>query len=1019
MDRLQECKIYKLLIENLKRKNRFDIISNIQNLIKNATDKLKLVRDTFPTYTLHDSEHCYNVLSKIELFISDELNVFTDLELFIIIISTYYHDIGMVYDEEYKKSIIINARFGEFLSINTDVALRYYVDSKIDDDAVEAFCRYYHADNSYDTIMEMDDTLFMWESNICVKEEIAIICRSHNMDIKSLNSPLFDTDYIYEADLKICAILLRLGDILDFDNSRTPNEIYKYLKLNTLDSDKAKKGNIEWLKHLSSNGLSINKDKNMWQIIACPKTPLIQNDLLCFLDIIEGELLLSYNTLKACSALKQNLVFPLKIDRTKIVNKDFIYGDYKFSISNNNLINLFMGENLYSDKYVFIRELIQNAIDTTMHRVLYESKSYDFYSINISTYIDAEGYSCFDIIDKGMGMNLGIIQNYLLKVGASYYESAEFKVQLLKMKKQMTPISKYGIGLLSCFLVSNDIKIYTRHINSKLTYCINLDGVNGFFSISKLTSSSKEFLNDFGTRIIVKISTQKEEVDFNFENYISKVTLYSNIRILHNNNEIEQNLSVITAPWCERCTEDLSYYKNKILNKLYKQNFNLQSMKLEIYPINISELSYDSELKGQGIICKLDVDNIDDLLKNKFSDYENRELKISFDASGCIELNCSFSINLEDIYSKKEKIITKINQYIQEMPRDRQIVKIVAHTGNIEDVSRHYNDKIIGEYCNEFYEIENIEKKYFDLSNTFDKFKIYFFRERGRETFRKIARKNSQLFSHNGVTIEQRCCQVVSERCFGFVSLSLYGSLRPKLGLSRSELISNTWEFYVKYNYALIKFKVSNNLFNMDMLMPFEQLNIENLIFEKLYVEFLSHLDEWCDFPLLRHGENIISINKIARNKWIDLKLLTLSAYNNKVLFSDIAAMILIHHKFSIKFNHDDNKFMITTNFESNKKIMLNAFPPMFFVYYSNSNSLKKYKYPVNANHPFSKWFIGHGNYLLQNHSEIFKQLIKYIGSDSVVKRASYINELINRIKKLDINILSESIPTIHENDFI
>jgi hypothetical protein len=34
-----------------------------------------------------------------------------------------------------------------------------------------------------------------------------------------------------KADLLFCAILLRLADILDFDNSRTPDEVYTYLEL--------------------------------------------------------------------------------------------------------------------------------------------------------------------------------------------------------------------------------------------------------------------------------------------------------------------------------------------------------------------------------------------------------------------------------------------------------------------------------------------------------------------------------------------------------------------------------------------------------------------------------------------------------------------------------------------------------------------------------------------------------------------------------------------------------------------
>jgi HSP90 family molecular chaperone len=80
--------------------------------------------------------------------------------------------------------------------------------------------------------------------------------------------------------------------------------------------------------------------------------------------------------------------------------------------------------------------------------------------------MDEAGYRWFRIDDYGMGMSETIINNYLLKVGNSYYLSDEFKIRKLEYKEKdnvdFTPISRFGIGILSCFIVGDHIEINTR-----------------------------------------------------------------------------------------------------------------------------------------------------------------------------------------------------------------------------------------------------------------------------------------------------------------------------------------------------------------------------------------------------------------------------------------------------------------------------------------------------------------------------------------------------------------------------
>src|SRR5262249_21181094 len=64
----------------------------------------------------------------------------------------------------------------------------------------------------------------------------------------------FTTNLLGQCDLKFCAIILRLADVLDFDNSRSPDEVYRYLGLSRRATRREVVSDVEWLKHLNSNG---------------------------------------------------------------------------------------------------------------------------------------------------------------------------------------------------------------------------------------------------------------------------------------------------------------------------------------------------------------------------------------------------------------------------------------------------------------------------------------------------------------------------------------------------------------------------------------------------------------------------------------------------------------------------------------------------------------------------------------------------------------------------------------------
>jgi len=83
--------------------NRTEDIASIECACKEAEDLLTRIPDTFPTYTLHDATHSRNICDiMFNLLGEDGREKLTVIEIALLILSAFYHDIGMVYEEGEK-----------------------------------------------------------------------------------------------------------------------------------------------------------------------------------------------------------------------------------------------------------------------------------------------------------------------------------------------------------------------------------------------------------------------------------------------------------------------------------------------------------------------------------------------------------------------------------------------------------------------------------------------------------------------------------------------------------------------------------------------------------------------------------------------------------------------------------------------------------------------------------------------------------------------------------------------------
>ena len=162
---------------------------------------------------------------------------------------------------------------------------------------------------------------------------------------------------------------------------------------------------------------------------------------------------------------------------------------------------------LYTDKEIFVRELVSNAVDALeklRHIKLTEKAVADSdldLEINITTDEDA---NTITVADYGTGMtreeligNLGTI---------AHSGSKDFLKEFTKGdQKETNIIGQFGVGFYSAFMVSDDVAVYTRSWKEDSEHlCWKSDGKTGY----KIETSSGE---PRGTRIVIKLKEGQEE----------------------------------------------------------------------------------------------------------------------------------------------------------------------------------------------------------------------------------------------------------------------------------------------------------------------------------------------------------------------------------------------------------------------------------------------------------------------------------------------------------------------------
>ena len=179
---------------------------------------------------------------------------------------------------------------------------------------------------------------------------------------------------------------------------------------------------------------------------------------------------------------------------------------YEFKSESKRLLDL-MINSIYTNKDIFLRELISNASDA-LDKLYYRSltdKDVKVKREDLCILLEKdEDKRTLTISDNGCGMTKEELENNLGTIAKS--GTLAFKENMSKEEKTNI-IGQFGVGFYSAFMVSDKITVTSKSIDSDAAYTWESEGADGY-------TIKKAKRKDNGTTIVLHIKEDTEENDY-------------------------------------------------------------------------------------------------------------------------------------------------------------------------------------------------------------------------------------------------------------------------------------------------------------------------------------------------------------------------------------------------------------------------------------------------------------------------------------------------------------------------
>lgn len=645
------------------------IFESAQELTANRTPIV------FPNYTLHDIQHSIRVADYMYSILKNKIKNIPELNIVISLYTAILHDIGMVVSEDEILEIksdnytdIQGEKYGIQLSGIKNISWIKNITciEEQEKTAIQEYVRRIHGFRSRQFVEKLhkkDPNLFNIPlfPSVNIHEEIGLICESHNESYDWIKSKLKpnQTKGKYTYSTQFCACILRLADIIEIDERRTPPILFENINPNGRSLE-------EWLQHrVIQNAEKVihDGDRLIFKFEGECNDAKIHRKIYHYLDWIKEELIGS-------KALLKNLLQDYFLDiETDIIRNIEAIGSYtipdnKMSVDYRTVSTLLMGDRIYGDRKYGLRELIQNSIDACKIRLEEENKNKKIgdepYIPTIKIILDKANNS-FMIKDNGIGMDLDIIQNHFLSIGRSYYKSDNFKIH----NYSFHPIGNFGIGFLSCYMLSNNVIVNTQYFNSPITYKIELEQGEEYSCIEETRRRVD------GTEIILaydQVMTVFSDAG-DIQSFIKEHITSQDIQFKIYNKNKEKRIDIKLRAEYDKSKEfsiNIEKYINNIEGYLVLERNKIVYRNLGEFDIDAAIFYYNKDgfLKDRDLINNIELShiteaNILNYVEVSFYDTKNYE-----DISYFIFYeNKMFDIHFIEEEAKKHIIVKKLEEY--------------------------------------------------------------------------------------------------------------------------------------------------------------------------------------------------------------------------------------------------------------------------------------------------------------------------------------------------------------------
>ncbi|AZA86389.1 hypothetical protein EG349_06105 [Chryseobacterium shandongense] len=465
---------------------------------------LNAVSNLFPHYSLHDESHSETIINNIVRVIGFEnIKKLSAIDLWLILEASYSHDLGMVVtSDELVKALASNEFLDFFKDLKEDsknglheFANQFEIENnkikyKHDELNLEyhdgikfilaEFFRRSHSDRSKEIIVNPTREVSLATPRGVIPNRIfkilGDICSSHTKDFDDvMKLPISEVGIdVEDAHPRLIACMLRIGDLLDLDNNRFSEVMLRTLSKIPIDTLNHK------TKHLSIESFRVDNQKI--EVFAKCNDYDVANITQHWFNYLDSEI--------RTQMINWNDIVPFKdfgylptIGTLKVELDKYEYLDGKkkpkFSVDTDKALSLLQGAGLYEHSYQSIRELLQNAVDSTLIRIWLEHRDdYEFKTpqdenflkflknhpieifIEESEIIDNEKTFLISIKDNGTGISTEDLK-FLMNTGSSSKNRKKINI-VEQMPEWLSPSGIFGIGFQSIFMLTDEIIIETK-----------------------------------------------------------------------------------------------------------------------------------------------------------------------------------------------------------------------------------------------------------------------------------------------------------------------------------------------------------------------------------------------------------------------------------------------------------------------------------------------------------------------------------------------------------------------------